>query len=266
MALYSNTLAVARKYLSSAVGDLITGTFASGTTTTGVHTLLRKADDYYNEHAFRCYIFAGTNIGEEREVSDWVLSTNTLTFAPAFTSAIDNTSQYELHFMFTEDEYRRAINLAIESVADKYLIEKIDVATTLVADTYEYTLPTTMYYVYRITTEKTAAGGLFEEEDVIDPRDWRLISPRKLKLDEDLYTVSADKDLRIEGQGKQDTVTSDTGTILLKTDWLIQKAITFLPKGKIESNNLNDTYRQALALSAIYPRNNPNSKAQKVIE
>ena len=160
-----------RRYVSDVVGDLITGTFASGTSTTGVHAMLRKGDDYYNDHGYRCYIYDGTNIGEEREVSDWTLTTpaNTLTFAPAFTAAIDNTSKYELHYIFTESEYRKAINIAIDDIAGKYLVDLKDETTIRLTSaednlegtvyTWEYALPTSFLYLTRVITEE-AVGGI----------------------------------------------------------------------------------------------------------
>ena len=264
--MFNNTLAVIRQYLSSSVGDLIEGTFDSGTTTTGVHTLLRKADDYYNEHKYRAYIYGGTDIGEEREIDDWVKSTNTLTFDPAFSSAIDVTSSYELHRIFFADELKKAINLAIATLADKYFIDKTDVTTVLVADVYEYTLPSGMDYVTRITTEETADEGIFEESDVIDTRNWRLISPRKLKLHEDYYSVSAGKDLRIEGQGRQSLLSADTDICYLPPDWIVQKAITMLPWNKIQSNQLDGVYSRAWALSAREPVKLPDPWARAVVE
>uniref|UniRef100_A0A6M3L447 Uncharacterized protein n=1 Tax=viral metagenome TaxID=1070528 RepID=A0A6M3L447_9ZZZZ len=269
MALYSNVYSVVRQYLSAQVGDLIMGTAASGSSTTIVHTMLRKGDDYYNEHHYRCYIYGGTNIGEEREVSDWVKSTNTLTLEPAYTAAIDNTSTYELHYIFTETEYRKAINMAIESIAGKYLIDLIDDTTiTLVADTYEYALPTSFLYLHKITTEADAAGDVFDASDVIDPRDWSIITayPPTLKLDENRYTIVAGKDLRLEGQGSQAAVSADTDVISLPQDWVVQKAITYLPKNKIQSNQLEGTYQQALLLSANVPIVFPNPRAKRIVE
>lgn len=271
MALFSNVYSVIRQYLSMAVGDLISGTADSGTTTTLVSTLLRKADDYYNEHKYRCYIYGGTNIGEEREVSDWTLTSpaNTLTLAPAYTAAIDNTSTYELHYIFTEDEYRKAVNMAIEALAGKYLINLTDDTTiTLVADTWEYALPTSFLYLYNVVTEEDVAGDVFEAKDEVDSRDYSIIRsyPPYLKLHEDLYTITAGKDLRLEGQGTQAIVTADTSVIYLPPFWVVQKAITFLPKNKIQSNKLDDTYRQALLLSAKEPRNWPHPKAKQIVE
>lgn len=207
MALYSNTLADIRQYLAMLVADLIMGTADSGSSTTLVDTMLRKADDYYNNNRYRCYIYGGTNVGEERECSDWAQSSHQLTLDPAFTAAIDSTSKYELHCKFWADEYLKAINMAIEFAArNKYLVDIKDETTiTLVADTYEYALPTTMLYIWRIITEEEKDGGVFEKAGEIDQRDWDIIKayPPKLKLDEARYSVTAGKDLRLEGQGKK---------------------------------------------------------------
>ena len=266
MSLYSNTLAVTRQYVSAAVGDLILSTPSSASSVIALDTKLRKGDDYYNEHHYRGYCYEGTAIGQEREVSDFS-AVGTVTFAPAFSPALTTGDELEFHHIFTEDEYRKSINLSIDSLKDgKYLIDLSDETIPLVADTYEYTLPTTMRYVHRIITEETAGGSVFNEADEIDPRDWRLISSRKVKLDEDRYSVSAGKYLRIEGQSAQATVGSDTAIIALPSDWLVQKAITFLPKNKIESNKLDDTYRQALVLSAKEPRAWPNPRGRRVLE
>ena len=262
----SNPLSTVRQNLSSVVGDLIIGTFTGGSTSTGIDRMLTKADDYYNDHKFRCYIYAGTGIGEERLVNDWDLDCCQLTLTPIFTAAIDSTSKYELHSFFTEDEYRRAINLVIETLAEKYLIDITDVTTVLVASVWEYTLPTTMTYVHTVTTENAAGGGIFKKAGEVDNRDWELIASRKLKLHDGRYSITAGKDLRIEGQGRQEQVTSDSDIIYLPQDWVVQKAITFLPQNRIQSNKLDDTYRQALILSSDEPRNWPHPKAQRVLE
>jgi len=269
MALFSNTLSAVRQHLSAAVGDLITGTADSGTSTTIVHTMLRKGDDYYNEHHYRSYIYGGTNIGEEREVSDWDLTTNTLTLAPAYTAAIDLTSLYELHYIFTEDEYRKSINMAIESIAGKYLIDLIDETTIeLSTGTYEYALPTSFLYLYKVITEETAAGGVFNEADEVDFRAYTIIKAYapEMKLHESRYSIGDGKFLRLEGQGAQAKVTADTDGIYLPLDWVVQKAITFLPQNKIQSNKLDNTYRQALILAANEPRAYPHPKAKRIVE
>ncbi len=271
MALYSNALQVIRHYLSASVGDLIYGQCGTtDATTQKIHApFLWQANDYYNNHKYEAYVYSGTNIGETRRATDWVLSTFLLTVHSVYDAACDATSYVELHRIFTEDDYRKAINLAIEALAGKYLVDVIDDTTiTLVADTYEYLLPTNMLYLTKVTTEDEVDGDIFYDKDAIDSRDWGIIKayPPYLKLRYGYYSITADKDLRLEGQGTQPIVDEDTDTIYIPPDWLVQKAITFLPQNKIQSNNLDATYRQALVLSAREPRNWPDPRAQRIIE
>lgn len=268
MALYSNTLAVIRQYLSTMVGDCLMGQCGTtGATTQKIYApFLWQANDYYNNHKYEVYVYAGTNIGVTKRVTDWVLADYLLTVHSIYDAKCDATSYIELHRIFSEDDYRKAINLAIESLSDRYLIDKIDEGTTLVASTYEYTLPAGMNYVHKVTTEYSADTGKFYDSYEVDSRDWDIISPRTLKLRKGYYSITAGKDLRIEGQGVQDTLDSDTDVCYLPPDWVVQKAITFLPQNKIQSNNLDNTYKQALVLSANEPRAYPNPRGRRVIE
>jgi len=269
MALYSNTLAVVRQYLGGAVGDLILATAANGGSVSFTDTMLRKGEDYYNDHGYRGYCYEGDAIGQEREVSDFVASGSTVTFDPAFSPVIANGDKFELHYIFTEGDFRRAINLAIESLAGKYLVDIKDESTiTLSADTYEYALPLSMLYLERVITEETAGGGVFEAAGEVDPRDYYIIKsyPPKLKLHEGRYAISAGKDLRLEGQGTQALVDDDSDIIFLPPDWVVQKAITFLPQNKIQSNKLDGVFRRALLISADEPSNWPDPRSQRVVE
>ena len=268
MALFSNSQRVIRHYLATAVGDNIFGQAGTtGATTTKIYApFLWQANDYYNNNFYEVYVYAGTNIGVTKRVTDWDLSTFLLTVHSAYSVACDATSYIELHRIFTTDEYNKAINLAIEAIAENYLIDKIDETTTLVADVYEYTLPSGFDFVHKVTTEDKADSGDYYDEDETDSRNWDLISPRTLKLRYGYYSITAGKDLRIEGQGRQDTVDSDTDVIYLPPDFIVQKSITFLPQNKIQSNNLADTYRNALLLSAREPRRWADPRAKRVIE
>ena len=270
MSLYSNTLQVIRHYLAGAVGDNISGQCGTtGATTTKIYApFLWKPNDYYNDHFYEVYVYAGTNIGVTKRVIDWDLATYLLTVHSAYAAACDATSYIELHHIFTEEEYRKAINLAIESLAKKYLIDIKDETIVLAADTYEYSLPLNFLYIHRIITEETADSGVFNASDEIDSRDWSIIKsyPPKLKLHEDYYSITADKKLRLEGLGAQAIVSEDTDLIFLPPDWLVQKAIIFLPKNKIGSNKLDETYRQALIISGRDPVVRPYPAARKIIE
>jgi hypothetical protein len=271
MALFSNTLAVVRRHLLSAIGDLLYGQAGTtGATTTKIHApFLWQADDYYKDHKYHVYVYAGTNIGLDRRVTGWANTGNLLTVHTAYAAACDATSYIELHRIFTVQELHSAINQAIEHAAGKYLVDLIDDTTiTLVADTYEYALPTSFLYLNKVTTESAVASDIFYKEDVIDFRDWDVIKayPPTLKLDKNMYSIVAGKDLRLEGHGTQALVSADTDVIYLPPAWLIQKAITFLPQNKIQSHGLRDTYLAALRLSERIPRTYPAPQTRSIVE
>lgn len=359
MALFSNTLKQIREYLSVAVGDYIGGTADSGSATTLVHDELLKADDYYNNHGYFCYISDGTNEGEESAVSDWTLTTpaHTLTLDPGYTAAIDSTSVYELHYKFREHEYRKAINLGIEYAGRiPYLLPLKDITTIRLTSaegndgetiyTWEYTLPTSMLYLHQVITEDWEMGskitgtisgtftngetmtggtseatgifryqsatsgsgyilvrevdGTFEEDETvtggtseetvssvtavaseqvgkyrwltggeIDIRDWDILrqgsATPKLRLDKEQYTIYEDLYLQLEGQGVQAKVTDDDDSIYLPPDWLVQKAITYLPMEKLHNHKLLDTYKNAQEYCRLYePHSYPHPQAKRV--
>lgn len=353
MALYSNALSVIRQYLAASVGDNLVGQAGvTGANTTKINApFLWQPDDYYNENFYEAYVYAGTNIGVTKRVTDWVLSTYLLTVHSAYNAACDATSYVELHKIFTEDEYRKAINLAIESLAGKYLIDIRDETTIRLTSTtdnlgnvvytYEYALPLNMLYLHRVITEhgvggykltgtitgtftsgetvtggtsgatgelayagstyirvrkvsgsfatgetatggtssatcssittvegETAGSGKFEVEDTIDPRNYSIIKSYapKLKLHEDYYSVDEDLYLRLEGQGSQDIVDSDIDVIYLPPDWIVNKAITFLPQNKIQSGKLEETYGKAVVVSAREPIKMPNPWSCRITE
>ena len=356
MAKFSNKLEVIRRRLSSQLGDLIEGTADSGADVTLVDAdILREADNYYSKHRYQCYIYEGTNEGEERRVSASGQSATSITLAPAYTSAIDSTSKYELHKIFFEPELRKAINQAIDfSARLPYLLDVRDQTTIRLTSTTdnngntnytnEYTLPTNFFYVHQIPTEKGVSGkkltgtisgtftdeetitgstsgatGIFSyqsatsgsgyilvrevsgtfvvgedadgasiscatltaiadetvgydkwyDQDIIDPRDWDILRQGSatplLKLDKNHYSITEDLYLRLEGQGIQDVVSDDDDVIYLPPDWLVYKAITFLPIWKLETAKLNDIVATARYMSERIPRSHPYPNSRRVV-
>lgn len=272
MALFSNTFSVIRQYLSSQVGDLILSTAVAPLGDYHyTDSSLRKADNYYQDHQYRGYCYYGTAKGQEREVYDWVYANRTILFAPPFSPSLVADDKFELHYIFFADEYLRAINLGIESIAGKYLIDIKDESIPLVANTYEYELPLSMLYLYRVITENVADDGKFYNEAIIDPRYYSIIKsyPPKLKLDKRYYSITADKHLRLEGQGTQPLVDDDADIIYLPPKWLVAEAILNLPRSKIQSNKLDGVYAQAEKDAWLYrqtARNWPNPRARSVVE
>jgi len=357
MAIIRETLASIRQAVAQAVDDCILATLSDGETTSAtIETMSppwfrNKGDDYFNDGEYEVYCYEGTNMGEPATAYDWVQDTHVLTVDRTMDDAYDTTSKLELHKKFSTGEILTAINRAINFVAGIYLQDIKDETTiTLVKGTtnddktiytYEYTLPTTLLYIHRVTTEGTVGGkkltgtvsgaftlgetvtggtseatgilsygpsggtyilvrevdgtfevdetvtggtskktcssitavedetvgnGKFEESNVVDPRDWRIIkaySP-KIKFDKNYYNVVGDLRIRLEGQGSQDKVSDDTDYIVVPDDWLILKAITCLPYGKIAGDaDLLNTFKMAEAKSARLPQTaiHPNSRA-----
>lgn len=125
--------------------------------------------------------------------------------------------------------------------------------------------------VITAVASETAGLGIFENCNIIDPRDYSIIPSysAKLKLDESLYKIVPDLYLRLEGQGAQPTVDDDADIIYLPTGWIVNRAITFLPINKIESNNLTGIFTKAVAeaeKAEIRQRNYPNPKAKSCVE
>ncbi len=92
-------------------------------TTTLACTSLTRGDNYYN--GMQIHFYSGTHKDTTREVTDWVLSTSTLTF-PAVTAATDVSDLFQLHRMFTYNQYKDAVNRAIEQGKMEYLLNKKD--------------------------------------------------------------------------------------------------------------------------------------------
>ena len=86
------------------------GTAQGGTSTT---ITLKNATSYTTDDAcngFSLHITGGTGSGQHRHISDYVASTKVATVFPAFDTAPDNTSQYEIK-AFGEDSVDEYINV-----------------------------------------------------------------------------------------------------------------------------------------------------------
>jgi hypothetical protein len=359
MALYSNYEYTIRQRLSRMLDDCVLATVSAGDTTTATIAttnpphFYNKGDDSFNDK-YEVYCYSGTNVGVSRVVTDW--ASHVLTVAPAAGSDYATDSLLELHRMFVVTELRDAINQAIDFYAKKYLIDLKDETTVVLVEgednlgntlyTYEYSLPTNLLYIHRVTTEGAVSGikltgtisgnftlgetitgktsgatgklsrgvsggtyilvrevdgdfevgeiaeggtsgetcsaitavdyetvgdGKFEEEDVVDPRDWKILRAYapKIKFDEEQYWVVGDLRIRLEGQGSQANITADTDNIFLPPHELVEVAATFLPFSKIESNNLTAVFNKCLRTRErveARPPIHPYANSKRVIE
>ena len=118
---------------------------------------------------------------------------------------------------------------------------------------------------------ETAGDGEFPSGNVVDPRDYTILGayPPKIKFDERHYNVVEDLRIKLEYQGSQAAVDSDTDNIFLPPHELIEVAATFLPFSKIESQNLTAKFNQCLRTRdrvMARPPVQPYANSKQVIE
>jgi hypothetical protein len=120
---YSTTLSSLIQNVARDFDDYVQGIpGATSTVSTVVCTTLLKPDDYYNGGDL--HIYAGTHIDTNREITDWVLSTNTLSFSPVVVGAVDATDLFIILRQFNYEQYKNAINMAISAAQSNYLFNK----------------------------------------------------------------------------------------------------------------------------------------------
>ena len=152
-----------RQSIAAGADDLILIAPQSGAAgkTDLVDTNLPEADDYYNYWSLGFY--AGDNIDVIRAVTDWVLSTHTLSFA-AVTEQVDTADLAELHRKFTMAQYNDAINRAIRRAQRFFKYRNVDETVHLMAYKKghqgrfmkrEYDIPSGFDYIDTVWIEST---------------------------------------------------------------------------------------------------------------
>uniref|UniRef100_A0A6M3IPJ6 Uncharacterized protein n=1 Tax=viral metagenome TaxID=1070528 RepID=A0A6M3IPJ6_9ZZZZ len=234
MSVYSKALYNLRQSIAYALDDcVVCRVDANATTSTCANATLLKADDYYN--GYDCRFYLGTHKDVTREVTDFVKSTGTVTFAPVVTNATDTTDYFELHRRFSTSQYNDAINRAIEMGKDEYLLDKKDETATLVTDTYEYAVPSGFRYISQIYREDTTDDDTYYVQNLIDSRKWWVVPVNAtnsvIKFADNMYPIGSDlngQKLRIIGQQLQSNLTNDADTCLLPSEFVIQQARAIL--------------------------------------
>jgi hypothetical protein len=143
---------------------LMEGTATGGTTTTLIDTarLLYPTDDMVK--GAWLYIWQGTAIGQDREITAFTASSDTVTFATG--TAPDTTSKYILLKPgWTPNEIIDAINAAIRAVSLTFLLPKSDeslVLNTLLSNGHFQTWSSSS-----ACTNWTSSGTLAKESSII---------------------------------------------------------------------------------------------------
>ena len=209
--------------------------------------------DYFNDwKEVFCYEGNSGSIGESANPTDWDESIWQLTFIPSHTWVASDS--VEMHQIFTVDEYNKAINRAIDSVAKEALELKVDESITLASATYEYDLSTEFMYIHRVEMESSTSDTF----DVVTPWSyWRILpetAPR-IQFDIDNWAPTVDRKLRITGMASPARLTSDTQQCSINPTFLAYKAAADLMLSR--SKEKGDEFfikGQALAAQAAMER------------
>ena len=118
---------------------------------------------------------------------------------------------------------------------------------------------------------ETSGDGKFPLGNVIAGNDYTILKAYapKIKFDERQYNVVEDLRIKLEYQGSQAAIDSDTDNIFLPPNELVEVAATFLPWSKVESQNLAATFDKCLKTRArieARPPVHPYGNSKQVIE
>jgi hypothetical protein len=219
-----------RHRIAARLGDLkLLGVATSATASTLVDSgLTYLDDDQFNR--MHLYIYGGTGADQARVITDFVSSTGTFTPNTNWTSTPDSTSRYEVHQLFSVEEYNRAINEAIDCAAWYSLVTVLDETISQTTNTYEYQLPQELVYLQEV----------WQQDSTVDYPEWTLL-PR----DEFEYQVFPGRKIlkhtrattnykyRLIGQILPTHLTRDYHWVDISPRYLVPKACALLLEGKI---------------------------------
>ncbi len=260
MPLFQNSLSdlivrTLRVPLQSYLGGTATGGASAGATL--IDTTGRTEADAYFENTVPCTrvrIVTTTDgaapIGNERRVLSSTCTTNgTITPVSAFAAIVEAGDTYALLTEYTWAELKDAINMAIDEVADRALIPKMDETTVVLqADVSEYPVPSGFTHIYRLTQAEGTGQFLYP----IPPDQYRInlrltipyISFYAYPPDASWFghycsTLWAandlvdDRVLRIEGFGRQPKLVADSDLCWLNPNYICFRAAQMLHSARI---------------------------------
>jgi hypothetical protein len=261
------TLYSLRHDVADACHDLATGlATAAGTLTTLVDAARWEPDDHWV--GAELYIYSGLGLGQTRRVTNWTRSTQTFEPTPAFTTAADLTTAYELHRRFSVRQYNRAINRAIESVRELSLVDMSSTALTTSDDVYEYALPSDFMYVTKVGYRDTD-GTPTPDWTYLSHWDgeWELRPGRYLWVD----WPTAGYTLSVHGQRLPILLTTDTSVNEVPDDYVVWYATMVLLQSAITgaANDVENAGQVAAFANSLaqpqLPRRGPKPGARRVI-
>jgi hypothetical protein len=251
---YNIRQAVSRLLGETSVGDVDTdlaiGTFGS-------KVLAVYDDDYFNDRFGR--FFLGEHRDKDFTITDFAKTNGVITFDPDLSTATLTNDKYEIFPLgYTPTELNDAINLAISLGEDELLIGKVDTTIRTISSTFEYTIPSDIVFVERIIQEGGTTNRYSPSIGYIDSRHWRILDedPPKLWFDDNYDPLTAGRNLRLLGQGKQKQLTKDEDLLYMDRTFVIYQAKALLHQARVsgEGEDFDGHRSQMMLAQAIADR------------
>lgn len=151
------TLFYVSLWLAQTLGNVQTSvTTGAGDATHLVDTFYNQPDDYWNKGT--AWILTGAQAGKSVRVSDFVQSTSTFTIDTTTLAVGAGQTWAVCSGDWPRYKLWEFINRALRRLGD---IPTEDITTVVVADTYEYTLPTGAYNVVRVEQAHSASAPYY---------------------------------------------------------------------------------------------------------
>lgn len=149
MNLFDATLALAKTTTRVRYSTITNGIDKLSLTDTG----LNAPDDYYTGGTI--WFTSGDNADNSRKINDWDNTTNIMSWLTALTNNTATGDKYAISpYDWTRDELITSINLALGSIGR---VMEVDKTTAVVNDQMEYTLPSGVDDVRKITIYDTSS-------------------------------------------------------------------------------------------------------------
>lgn len=215
-----------RREMGYELGECVTGTADSGcTTTTLVDAELIDSDESESQHEGAwLYIASGALAGQTRRISDYAVTTGTLTVSRAWASAPVSGVEYEIHHKLSPTNLNRCINWVLEQC---YFLDEI--LLTPVSGQRQYSLAAYPY----ITRPEQIVDALWRVGTTTDkyryaPLEWYQVrnDAGELTLDINPYSFTAGEYMVLRVVRPYSQLSADTDTTDCPKELLLAGAKT----------------------------------------
>ena len=243
MAIYNNTRIVLRHLLMILMHDYLIGTVTSPTSGQIViaSTHWERSDDHFADFV-EMFVYSGTGVGTSGKPTGWTNSTHALTFKPVATLTAGDL--VEMHRTYSVDELNKAINHAIDQVAQDAGLDRVDETISLVTSTYQYNIPTNFLYIDNIWVSDSS--GNYIDPDPIDFKYWKPVKKSTIIIEfiPKWYAPVTGRTLRIVGTASPSVLDTDTEECPVDPEYIIQAAAALLHQSRIRGPDKDSEFHR----------------------